>query len=89
MPPDLRQLLGSVFGVAGGAGATTVGAPTITVTTTGVPAFIQGVSEFMQQVSLRTVNPSSILSAPLFPHFLVLNSLFSLKFYPQYPIMIM
>lgn len=52
MPPDLRQLLGSVFGVAGGAGATSVGAPTITVTTTGVPGFIQGVSEFMQQVSV-------------------------------------
>ncbi|TWW80002.1 Large proline-rich protein BAG6 [Takifugu flavidus] len=45
MPPDLRQLLGSVFGVAGGAGATSVGAPTITVTTTGVPGFIQGASQ--------------------------------------------
>ncbi|XP_041797503.1 large proline-rich protein BAG6-like isoform X3 [Chelmon rostratus] len=45
MPPDLSQLLGSLLGVAGGAG---VGAPSITVTTSGVPAFIQGVSEFMQ-----------------------------------------
>ncbi|XP_029307186.1 large proline-rich protein BAG6 isoform X2 [Cottoperca gobio] len=49
MPPDLSQLLGSLLGVAGGAGAGPVGAPSITVTTSGVPAFIQGVSEFMQQ----------------------------------------
>ncbi|XP_035528981.1 large proline-rich protein BAG6 isoform X1 [Morone saxatilis] len=49
MPPDLSQLLGSLLGVAGGAGVGTVGAPSITVTTSGVPAFIQGVSEFMQQ----------------------------------------
>uniref|UniRef100_A0A674PCC8 BCL2-associated athanogene 6 n=1 Tax=Takifugu rubripes TaxID=31033 RepID=A0A674PCC8_TAKRU len=58
-PPnsDLRQLLGSVFGVAGGAGATSVGAPTITVTTTGVPGFIQGVSEFMQQASQPIFSP--------------------------------
>ncbi|XP_032373870.1 large proline-rich protein BAG6 isoform X2 [Etheostoma spectabile] len=49
MPPDLSQLLGSLLGVAGGAGAVPLGAPSITVTTSGVPAFIQGVSEFMQQ----------------------------------------
>ncbi|XP_054869449.1 large proline-rich protein BAG6 isoform X1 [Amphiprion ocellaris] len=49
MPPDLSQLLGSLLGVAGGAGAGPVGAPSITVTTSGVPAFIQGVTEFMQQ----------------------------------------
>ncbi|XP_060905955.1 large proline-rich protein BAG6 [Labrus mixtus] len=48
MPPDLSQLLGSLLGVAGGAGAGPGGAPSITVTTSGVPAFIQGVSEFMQ-----------------------------------------
>ncbi|XP_039661277.1 large proline-rich protein BAG6 isoform X2 [Perca fluviatilis] len=46
MPPDLSQLLGSLLG---GAGAGPLGAPSITVTTSGVPAFIQGVSEFMQQ----------------------------------------
>lgn len=60
MPPDLRQLLGSVFGVAGGAGAASVGAPTITVTTTGVPAFIQGVSEFVQQVSGSTLHQQGV-----------------------------
>ncbi|XP_039973119.1 large proline-rich protein BAG6 isoform X2 [Xiphias gladius] len=49
MPPDLSQLLGSLLGVAGAAGAGPGGAPSITVTTSGVPAFIQGVSEFMQQ----------------------------------------
>lgn len=49
MPPDLSQLLGSLLGVTGGAGVGPVGAPSITVTTSGVPAFIQGVSEFMQQ----------------------------------------
>ncbi|KAM8826229.1 large proline-rich protein BAG6-like isoform 1-T1 [Synchiropus picturatus] len=47
--PDLSQLLGSLLGVAGGAvpGA----APSITVTTSGVPVFMQGVSDFMQQAS--------------------------------------
>ncbi|XP_049438785.1 large proline-rich protein BAG6 isoform X1 [Epinephelus fuscoguttatus] len=45
MPPDLGQLLGSLLG----AGVGSVGAPSITVTTSGVPAFIQGVTEFMQQ----------------------------------------
>ncbi|XP_034384557.1 large proline-rich protein BAG6 isoform X2 [Cyclopterus lumpus] len=49
MPPDLSQLLGSLLGVAGGATGGPGGAPSITVTTSGVPAFIQGVSEFMQQ----------------------------------------
>ncbi|KAF3839519.1 hypothetical protein F7725_018236 [Dissostichus mawsoni] len=41
MPPDLSQLLGSLLG---GAGVGPGGAPSITVTTSGVPAFIQGVS---------------------------------------------
>ncbi|KAG7475439.1 large proline-rich protein BAG6 isoform X1 [Solea senegalensis] len=49
VPPDLSQLLGSLLGVAGAAGSGPGGAPSITVTTSGVPAFIQGVSEFMQQ----------------------------------------
>uniref|UniRef100_A0A4W6BQM8 BCL2-associated athanogene 6 n=1 Tax=Lates calcarifer TaxID=8187 RepID=A0A4W6BQM8_LATCA len=49
MPPDLSQLLGSLLGVTGAAGTGPGGAPSITVTTSGVPAFIQGVSEFMQQ----------------------------------------
>ncbi|XP_034467109.1 large proline-rich protein BAG6 isoform X3 [Hippoglossus hippoglossus] len=49
IPPDLSQLLGSLLGAAGAAGVGPGGAPSITVTTSGVPAFIQGVSEFMQQ----------------------------------------
>ncbi|KAI3361319.1 hypothetical protein L3Q82_013492, partial [Scortum barcoo] len=57
MPPDLSQLLSSLLGVAGGAGAGPVGAPSITVTTSGVPAFIQGVSEFMQQASQPIFSP--------------------------------
>ncbi|XP_068179559.1 large proline-rich protein BAG6 isoform X2 [Antennarius striatus] len=57
MPPDLNQLLGSLLVVAGGAGAGSVGAPTITVTTSGVPPFIQGVSEFMQQASQPIFSP--------------------------------
>ncbi|KAF0046054.1 hypothetical protein F2P81_002583 [Scophthalmus maximus] len=42
MPPDLSQLLGSLLGVAGAPGPGPTGAPSITVTTSGVPAFIQG-----------------------------------------------
>lgn len=57
IPPDLSQLLGSLLGVAGGAGAGSVGAPSITVTTSGVPAFIQGVSDFMQQASQPVFSP--------------------------------
>lgn len=56
MPPDLGQLLGSLFGVAGGAAVGPGGAPTITVTTSGVPSFIQGVSEFMQQASVLNLH---------------------------------
>lgn len=55
MPPDLGQLLGSLFGVGGGAAVGPGGAPTITVTTSGVPSFIQGVSEFMQQVGVLNI----------------------------------
>uniref|UniRef100_A0A674E426 BCL2-associated athanogene 6 n=1 Tax=Salmo trutta TaxID=8032 RepID=A0A674E426_SALTR len=45
-PPDLAQLLGSLLGTAG----TVPGAmgPSITVAMPGVPAFVQGVSDFMQ-----------------------------------------
>ncbi|XP_030013364.1 large proline-rich protein BAG6 isoform X2 [Sphaeramia orbicularis] len=57
MPPDLGQLLGSLLGVAGGAGAGPMGAPSITVTTSGVPAFIQGVTDFMQQASQPIFTP--------------------------------
>uniref|UniRef100_A0A3Q4BP03 BCL2-associated athanogene 6 n=1 Tax=Mola mola TaxID=94237 RepID=A0A3Q4BP03_MOLML len=54
MPPDLGQLLGSLFGVTGGAGVGPVGAPTITVTTSGVPGFM---TEFMQQASQPIFSP--------------------------------
>lgn len=54
--PDLGQLLGSLLGMAGGA-VGQMGAPSITVTTSGVPAFMQGVSEFMQQASQPIFTP--------------------------------
>ncbi|XP_056141602.1 large proline-rich protein BAG6 isoform X2 [Lampris incognitus] len=60
MPPDLSQLLGSILGgvTAGGvAGVGPLGAPSITVTTSGVPAFIQGVTDFMQQASQPVFSP--------------------------------
>ncbi|XP_014873714.1 large proline-rich protein BAG6 isoform X2 [Poecilia latipinna] len=57
LAPDLRQLLGSLLGVAGGPGAATAGAPSITVTTSSVPAFIQGMTEFMQQASQPIFSP--------------------------------
>lgn len=56
LPPDLSQLLGSLLGMTGGA-AGPMGAPSITVTTSGVPAFLQGVSEFMQQASQPVFPP--------------------------------
>ncbi|KAM4568360.1 large proline-rich protein BAG6 isoform 2-T5 [Fundulus diaphanus] len=57
LAPDLRQLLGSLLGVAGGPGVGPAGAPSITVTTSGVPSFIQGVTEFMQQSSQPIFSP--------------------------------
>ncbi|KAM7421415.1 hypothetical protein PAMA_015511 [Pampus argenteus] len=57
MPPDLSQLLSSLLGGAGGGATGSVGAPSITVTTSGVPTFIQGVSDFMQQASQPVFSP--------------------------------
>uniref|UniRef100_A0A1A7W844 BCL2-associated athanogene 6 n=1 Tax=Iconisemion striatum TaxID=60296 RepID=A0A1A7W844_9TELE len=57
LAPDLRQLLGSLLGMAGGSGGGPAGAPSITVTTSGVPAFIQGMTEFMQQASQPIFSP--------------------------------
>ncbi|KAF7227592.1 large proline-rich protein BAG6 isoform X1 [Nothobranchius furzeri] len=57
LAPDLRQLLGSLLGMAGGAGGGPTGAPSITVTTSGVPAFFQGMTEFMQQASQPIFSP--------------------------------
>ncbi|XP_016339720.1 large proline-rich protein BAG6-like isoform X4 [Sinocyclocheilus anshuiensis] len=46
---NLAQLLGSLLGgVAGAGGGVSGGPPSITVTVPGVPAFIQGLSEFIQ-----------------------------------------
>ncbi|TNN37586.1 Large proline-rich protein BAG6 [Liparis tanakae] len=65
MPPDLSQLLGSLLGAAGGGAGGPGGAPSITVTTSGVPAFIQGVSEFMQQAQpVFPPPPSGTTPAP-------------------------
>uniref|UniRef100_A0A3Q3XH52 BCL2-associated athanogene 6 n=1 Tax=Mola mola TaxID=94237 RepID=A0A3Q3XH52_MOLML len=65
MPPDLGQLLGSLFGVTGGAGVGPVGAPTITVTTSGVPGFM---TEFMHALWVKerpnpTPNPPGAAEA--------------------------
>ncbi|XP_040020096.2 large proline-rich protein BAG6 isoform X3 [Gasterosteus aculeatus] len=49
IPQDFSDFLDSILGGGGGASGGPMGAPSITVTTSGVPAFIQGVSEFMQQ----------------------------------------
>ncbi|RVE63101.1 hypothetical protein OJAV_G00165150 [Oryzias javanicus] len=57
IPPDISQLMSSLLG---GAGA---GAPSITVTTSGVPAFLQGMSEFMQQPIFPTP-PTAPTAAP-------------------------
>ncbi|XP_043974320.1 large proline-rich protein BAG6 isoform X4 [Gambusia affinis] len=57
LAPDLRQLLSSLLGAAGGPGAAAAGAPSITVTTSSVPAFIQGMTEFMQQASQPIFSP--------------------------------
>ncbi|XP_037308831.2 large proline-rich protein BAG6 isoform X2 [Pungitius pungitius] len=65
MPPDLSHFLDSLLGVAGGATGGAMGAPSITVTTSGVPAFIQGVSEFMQQAQpIFSPPPPSSGTAP-------------------------
>ncbi|CAB1333444.1 unnamed protein product [Coregonus sp. 'balchen'] len=45
-PPELAQLLGSLLGTAGAVPGAM--GPSITVTMPGVPAFVQGVSDFMQ-----------------------------------------
>ncbi|XP_067093317.1 large proline-rich protein BAG6 [Osmerus mordax] len=65
IPPDLGQLLSSLLsGVGGSAEAMgSGGAPSITVTMPGVPAFIQGVSDFMQQAS----QPGFQGPSPTFP----------------------
>eukprot|EP00061_Rhincodon_typus_P016558 g44835.t1 len=51
-PPDVQfsQLLGNLLGAAGTgvAGVGSVGSPTITVTLPGMPAFVQGMTEFLQ-----------------------------------------
>ncbi|XP_078422744.1 large proline-rich protein BAG6-like [Cetorhinus maximus] len=49
-PPDAQfsQLLGNLLGAAGTGGVASMGSPTITVTLPGMPAFVQGMSEFLQ-----------------------------------------
>ncbi|XP_041068610.1 large proline-rich protein BAG6-like isoform X1 [Carcharodon carcharias] len=49
-PPDSQfsQLLGNLLGAAGTGGVASMGSPTITVTLPGMPAFVQGMSEFLQ-----------------------------------------
>ncbi|TRY96733.1 hypothetical protein DNTS_009601 [Danionella cerebrum] len=67
---NLEQLLGSLLGGAVAAGGQS---PSITVTMPGVPAFIQGVTEFMQAAQTASQPPAgqaptSTPSAPTAPH---------------------
>ncbi|XP_060095076.1 LOW QUALITY PROTEIN: large proline-rich protein BAG6 [Heteronotia binoei] len=58
---QLSQLLGNILGAAGSnmAGVAGVGSPTITVAMPGVPAFLQGMTDFLQATQMG--------SAPLHP----------------------
>ncbi|XP_078073507.1 large proline-rich protein bag6-like isoform X2 [Mustelus asterias] len=66
-PPDAQfsQLLGNLLGAAGTGGVASMGSPTITVTLPGMPAFVQGMSEFLQAAQgVATVPQSSPQAAP-------------------------
>uniref|UniRef100_A0AAR2LT17 Large proline-rich protein BAG6 n=1 Tax=Pygocentrus nattereri TaxID=42514 RepID=A0AAR2LT17_PYGNA len=61
---NLSQLLGSLLGSAAGVGGNVSGGPpSITVTVPGVPAFIQGLTDFIQ-VSKQPPPPSAAPSGP-------------------------
>ncbi|XP_067829859.1 large proline-rich protein bag6-like [Heptranchias perlo] len=65
-PPDVQfsQLLGNLLG-ASGSGVAGVGSPTITVTWPGMPAFVQGMTEFLQAAQgTGTVPQSTPPAAP-------------------------
>ncbi|XP_043534085.1 large proline-rich protein BAG6-like isoform X3 [Chiloscyllium plagiosum] len=61
-PPDVQfsQLLGNLLGAAGAGG---VGSPTITVTLPGMPAFVQGMTEFLQAAQGAVTVPQAAPAA--------------------------
>ncbi|XP_060706975.1 large proline-rich protein BAG6-like isoform X2 [Hemiscyllium ocellatum] len=61
-PPDVQfsQLLGNLLGAAGTGG---VGSPTITVTLPGMPAFVQGMTEFLQAAQGAVTVPQAAPAA--------------------------
>ncbi|KAK6326203.1 hypothetical protein J4Q44_G00018480 [Coregonus suidteri] len=61
-PPDLAQLLGSLLGTAGAVPGAM--GPSITVTMPGVPAFVQGVSDFMQASGPVFSPPQTVPTSP-------------------------
>ncbi|XP_048376028.2 large proline-rich protein BAG6-like isoform X3 [Stegostoma tigrinum] len=69
-PPDVQfsQLLGNLLGAAGTgvAGVGSVGSPTVTVTLPGMPAFVQGMTEFLQaaQGAATVPQPAPAASQP-------------------------
>ncbi|XP_069775542.1 large proline-rich protein BAG6-like isoform X3 [Narcine bancroftii] len=65
--PQLSQLLGSLLGAAGTGtgGMSSVGSPTITVTLPGMPAFVQGMTDFLQAAQgTSTVSQPAPQGAP-------------------------
>uniref|UniRef100_A0AAR2K5D6 Large proline-rich protein BAG6 n=1 Tax=Pygocentrus nattereri TaxID=42514 RepID=A0AAR2K5D6_PYGNA len=62
---NLSQLLGSLLGSAAGVGGNVSGGPpSITVTVPGVPAFIQGLTDFIQQPPPPSAAPSGPSPSP-------------------------
>uniref|UniRef100_A0ABM5FIC8 BCL2-associated athanogene 6 n=1 Tax=Pogona vitticeps TaxID=103695 RepID=A0ABM5FIC8_9SAUR len=63
---QFSQLLGNIFGAAGSgvAGVAGVGSPTITVAMPGVPALLQGVTEFLQATQMGAASPPPPEQAP-------------------------
>ncbi|KAH0630494.1 hypothetical protein JD844_013556 [Phrynosoma platyrhinos] len=63
---QLSQLLGNIFGAAGStmAGVAGVGSPTITVAMPGVPAFLQGMTDFLQATQMGAAPPHPPEQAP-------------------------
>ncbi|XP_042305918.1 large proline-rich protein BAG6 isoform X2 [Sceloporus undulatus] len=63
---QLSQLLGNIFGAAGStmAGVAGVSSPTITVAMPGVPAFLQGMTDFLQATQMGAAPPHPPEQAP-------------------------
>ncbi|XP_067416371.1 large proline-rich protein BAG6 isoform X3 [Emydura macquarii macquarii] len=66
LPADdlhFSQLLGNLLGAAG-SGVAGVGSPTITVAMPGVPAFLQGMTDFLQATQMAAAPPQAPEQAP-------------------------